>query len=366
MRIWVGKRESDIQTYNYFDYSITFWGSNDNGNRAFCTANRIHSSYSKEFTMFVIDELKKLIELSSRQCEIHFYNNTFAYKIISIDNSFNTYIKNINNSYIHDLIRHKTLSRLWLSNVVDVPSFTSISKHECTTDNLMRMFPNYSSFVIQENFSGGGDGTFFLNANTINKILPELSDYKIYLASPYYDNNTSVSCSILIDRNSCCTCPVAKQLLNLDSKIKYYGNSYFNNDSTISFKVKKMAQQIGNSLRSIGYRGICGLDFILTGNDIFLIEVNPRYQGSSFAINEELRRQNLPSLFELNTLCFEEFISSEIKYSIQNLNIDFENRCVFNNSSKIIEGEILKKFNDGYLNSKSFENDVYLYRYFSK
>ena len=53
IKIWVGKRESDILTYQYFDVSITFWGSNTNNNHSFCSSNRVKANYNKKFSVFV-------------------------------------------------------------------------------------------------------------------------------------------------------------------------------------------------------------------------------------------------------------------------------------------------------------------------
>ena len=56
MKIWIGRRESDIFTYKnkVFDYSITFYGSNDQlRNYAFCTQKRTTANYSKDFYIFV-------------------------------------------------------------------------------------------------------------------------------------------------------------------------------------------------------------------------------------------------------------------------------------------------------------------------
>ncbi len=84
IKIWVGKRESDILTYQYFDVSITFWGSNTNNNHSFCSSNRVKANYNKKFTEFVKDLLIKYISLD-KNTEIHFYNNEFAYKLMNLE-----------------------------------------------------------------------------------------------------------------------------------------------------------------------------------------------------------------------------------------------------------------------------------------
>ena len=93
IKIWVGKRESDILTYQYFDVSITFFGSNTNNNHSFCISNRIKPNYNKKFTEFVRHLLIKYIS-SDENIEIHFYNNEFAYKLISLEPLLKKYIVN--------------------------------------------------------------------------------------------------------------------------------------------------------------------------------------------------------------------------------------------------------------------------------
>ena len=114
-KIWIGKRESDIMTYEYFDMSITFWGSNTGNNYSFCTTNRIKDNYDNAFTQFVLKKLDCYFnQYNKPDIEIHFYNNSFAYKLISINPLLKKYIVNMNSQRIFNIVRHKTLSRVWL------------------------------------------------------------------------------------------------------------------------------------------------------------------------------------------------------------------------------------------------------------
>lgn len=46
----------------------------------------------------------------------------------------------------------------------------------------------------------------------------------------------------------------------------------------------------------MGYRGVCGIDFVIDDSNVSILEVNPRFLGSSFIINTTLADENLPSL----------------------------------------------------------------------
>lgn len=367
LKIWIGKRESDILTYEYFDVSITFWGSNTGNNHSFCTIERLKDNYNANFKQFVLEKLENYIS-QHNNLEIHFYNNSFAYKIIHDNPSLKKYIVNINKQRIIDIVRHKTLSRVWLQNIVDVPSFVYASKEECKYDLLINKFPNYERFVIQKSVSGGGAGTYLINSDNWSRINDILENDDVYLVSPYYEKNISLSCHLLIDDKQVVVFPISEQLLNYEkNKISYCGNRYLDISSKLSNDIKKMATTVGNRLMSIDYRGICGLDFILTDNKLMLIEINPRYQGSSYIINAELRNSDLPSLFFLNKMCFSGCITKEIVSKIESMNISYEShnftyQTGWTNSA-ISCPVNAKLFLDGVLNANIFSENVYLYRY---
>lgn len=367
LKIWIGKRESDILTYDFFDASITFWGSNTGNNRSFCTEKRIKDNYGIEFTKFVLVELNRIIE-KQNDIEIHFYNNSFAYKIIAENPELKNYIVNLNNKRIIDIARHKTLARVWLQNDVLVPSFTYISKFECTYDSLINKFPGYKKFVVQKNISGGGDGTYLITEGNCKKIYTKLQSDDVYLVSPYYENSISLSCHILIDNNQVIVFPVSEQLLNYrNSNISYCGNKYLDAQNKLSCAVKKSAEIVGNKLKEIEYRGICGFDFIFADNKLMLIEINPRYQGSSYAINEALKECNIPSLFVLNSMCFNDGLKKETVDKIENLTISYESHTIKYqaglNNSEISYPKNSIFFPDGLMDAKIFDDNVYLYRY---
>lgn len=368
-KIWIGKRESDIMTYEYFDMSITFWGSNTGNNYSFCTTNRVNDRYDNAFTQFVLKKLDcYLNKCHNSDIEIHFYNNSFAYRLININPSLKKYIVNMNSQRIFNIVRHKALSRVWLENFVNVPQFAYLSKSECLYDHLIKKFPNYNRFVIQKSISGGGNGTYLIDSDNWQQIISVLDKNDIYLVSPYYENNLSLSCHLLIDNKQVIVFPVSEQLLNYEnSKISYCGNRYLDIDNSLSIDIKQMATTVGLELMSIDYRGICGLDFIFAENRLMLIEINPRYQGSSYIINSELKKMNLPSLFSLNKMSFNGYIEKEIINKIEAMNISYESyTCTYKKgwtSSKISYPDNSRLFLDGVINAHKFADDVYLYRY---
>ena len=370
LKVWVGTRESDILTYNYFDYSITFYGSGKDTNFSYCDTIRERSNYKNSFTQFVINNIDALIT-QYKHIEIHFYNSVFAHKILELQPNFYDSFKNLNSAYVLNVLRHKSLSRLWLSNSICVPAFTTLSKDECRLDNLIRKFGSFNNFVIQKNFSGGGAGTYLLNAETEKYIHTLLSDNELFLVSPYYENSQNFSCHMIIGEKTQLIFPASKQLLDTSANhLSYCGNDHAavtaNEKSMLYDSAKRIAKQISK----IGYRGICGADFIINNNKIMLIEINPRFMGSSFAINYALKKANYKSLFELNDISFNgESDLLEYQY-LENLTIDINNYCVFYNSSTDRANQLYNElrttsilFEDGWLNAVKYEEHAYLFRY---
>lgn len=372
-KVWVGKRESDILTYKYFDFSITFYGSNCENNAAFSTKKRNNASYTKSFIDFTKKNLKRILENNS-DVEIHFYNTVFAYKMLTVYPEIEPYIVNINAQIVLNTLRHKTLSRLWLNNYVDTPAICLLDKNNCSIKLLKKKFgTDFDRFIIQKNYSGGGEGTYLIDSSNINTLLNSLKKDELYLISPYYYPNESLSCHIIIDREKCIVFPVSKQVLNTNNNtMEYIGNVYIDLFSELSQKVKQVAKKIGLKLQQFGYRGVCGFDFIATNNKVLLIEINPRFQGSSYVINDILYNQGLPSLFELNSICFTDTVSNEISDIISVLNPSCSNHYIKFQSLKdiqlaksIIQNDKYQVFTDGFLEAEDFEFGCYLLRYIS-
>lgn len=172
LKIWVGKRESDILTYKYFNVSITFWGSNTDNNHSFCTTERLLDNYDNDFAQYVLKLLVDYISQDkNKDIQIHFYNNSFAYKLINLEPFLKKYIVNRNSQRLFDIIRHKTLSRVWLQNTIEVPPFTYLSRSECDYDKLAKKFPHHNKFILQKSISGGGNGTFLMCENNWRDII---------------------------------------------------------------------------------------------------------------------------------------------------------------------------------------------------
>lgn len=368
IKIWIGRRETDVITYKpvFFDYTITYYGSNQFPNFSYAIKNRKYVNYNDDFYNFIINCLENKLQISDK-FELYFYNCRISKKLAIIRPDWKRNFKNCNPYDLLDLLNNKTYTRLWLSNLVHVPPFALLSKSECIYKNLIHKFKPYQQFIIQYNYSSGGDGTFLMNATNEKCIRNKLSLYKPYLVSPYIEDAYSLCCHVVIGKNKNIVFPIGLQILS--KEMNYNGTTYI---LPIEIKEKlemiyAFIENISTTLARVGYRGICGYDFLVNNNDIFLIEINPRYMGSSYLINKVLFENNLPSLFELNNNAFQNKTINWNNYQekISKLQIRYTSYIMFYKGKKsITELPIYDEiYSDGYNLASSYDSDVYLYSY---
>lgn len=325
--IWIGKYQSDIAyTKYYFSGSITYYGNGQDGN-VFC-CNQNDRSYSKNlFISFIIENIKN----SLGGCNYVFYNQSYAHEVANIFPECQSYIINVNSNNLINWLSNKTLVRLWVNNIVKVPPFSAVTGSECSHFNLKSIFPNCNKFVVQNNYSSGGIGSFIIEEKNIYKLNP----CEIYLASPLLENCYSVNVNMIIGQKEQLVFPVSIQIIEPNkSPFIFRGSDFIAAQKMPKYiidKINNCAYKIGEKLAVIGYRGICGIDFIVQDKDVYFIEINPRFQGSSFLINRALMERDLPSLYELNDAAFHgnslfpqkiELKSLEVNYSYYKLKRD--------------------------------------------
>ena len=324
---WIGKYESDIQYTNYFYGSITYYGSNQDNNKAFCTnETRIATGRSNEYLCFLYDNISHLINVY-KDVKFIFYDQALAHHVIRLDKKMKHYIICLNQHQIIETLNNKTYTRLWFNNIVNVPPFTLMSKESCYYKIISTFFKSYSKFVIQKNISSGGKGTFIFDSVNENEIRKQLSEYELYLVSPYIDNSYSVNIHVCVTENKQIIFPMSLQIIkNVDNKLLYSGADYIEVKRIPEIQIKlinNIAQKIADQVSAIGYRGIMGIDFVLTKEAIFFIEINPRFQGSSLPLSKALIDNGYKSIFEIHTEAFSQSASRDIIDDARHLEVPY-------------------------------------------
>lgn len=204
------------------------------------------------------------------------------------------------------------------------------------------------SLILQTHFGWAGNSTHIFNNyetaknfivnNTLTKFSPYLNGYSLL--------------------NNCCL--TRHGLIQSPPAFQYTGLPEFTKNpfatvgrqwpSLAPIEIQEKIRQITiefteKVLKPLNYRGYFGLDFIVSENNVYLLECNPRLTAS-FAFYTQIElNNNLTPLFYYHLA---EFIN--LNYSI---NIDEENKRFYNQNiigseltKRDINGVITKKYND--------------------
>ena len=141
-------------------------------------------------------------------------------------------------------------------------------------------------------------------------------------------------------------------------------------------KLYENAKMFGEMIVNMGYRGVCGIDYVLSesNSELYIIEVNPRFLGSTYLINKALADAKLPSMFYFHQLAFQEqLIPFTLCDAAEKLHMPYYSRVVTNRGTyaKDYMNEVLASVNndtvifwDGFSPEKlpQSELDAYLFR----
>lgn len=326
--MWIGNRESEILYSDLCYKSCTIYDSNEGNNNSY-----INNS-NKSIVDFIIISMKKALE--HEECQFLFYSNILANKIIDKEPSLKGNIINKFNSDVLKFIDDKTYSHLWANNLIPIIEFTEMFGMECNYTNIRNKFSNYKKFIIQENHSSGGNGTFLLTEKNEQEISPNLMNHICYIVSPYYEHSYSINTHIIISDKDICVLPPSIQIIeNIDNRLLYKGAdfiAYKRIPDEIKSKVKDYAREIGKALKKIGYIGILGLDLLVQNNKVYFLEINPRFQASSILINKALKENDYPDLQTIINNIFSDIDQSDTLKKIEQIDIKYSTLSFYQNS----------------------------------
>jgi hypothetical protein len=143
--------------------------------------------------------------------------------------------------------------------------------------------------VLRKNRSDGGAGlTLVDNQESLRKLWPNDADCFVGIA-PYMFPNIPLNVTACAFADGSVTLHTPSiQLIGIDGLTNRYfgycGNDFVtirDLDAFILDKLENKAKSAGKWLASMGYRGAFGVDAIFYNGDVYLTEINPRFQGSS-------------------------------------------------------------------------------------
>jgi len=190
-------------------------------------------------------------------------------------------------------------------------------------------------FVIQYPLSGGGKGTFFIEAakdlrkarkSLIALTKGEISDGQEMIVSQFI-KGPSPSVTGCVTRWGILSTSPQHQVLNMPELYNRSGAGLFcGHDWSFSHfsphvcrQVYEITEKVGRYLQKIGYKGIFGLDFIMDEQTekIYVVECNPRLLGSFPTLTMAQIRNGEPPILAFHIL---EFLNADYQVDIKAIN----------------------------------------------
>lgn len=319
---WIGIQESEIaMTFDLFTGSITIFGSGVNNNYAFDKKYKLRYNYNVDNDMWIefVNESAQIIVRDHPNCVFCLY---YPMDAVFYSEIVTSRMIGVNDPIKLDLWDNKFKCREWLNN--DVPTIP----HEVIYGSeVIKRYTNSlnKDVVLQGEYSCGGSATYLLNNENYLSILQNINENKKYSISPYIKRNISVNIHLVIYSDQIILLPPSVQIILVNNDIfEYKGADYILYNyipKNIKQKVEKYSKIIGQRLQRSGYLGVCGIDYVATKNEVFFCEINPRFQSSSFLINQTLYDIGLN--LSIQKLHIDSFYYKQCQYSIPALKVNY-------------------------------------------
>lgn len=365
--IWIGPRESDIYYSNIpFFMSVTYNGDTSTTHAFTNQINTRINQYNSNMwnlPQFLRDEL--LPYINNSDIEFMFYNPMQSYML-----GAQYSVQSICCSPRHaiEIIRHKGKMRSIVSEYIDVVPFVQF------TGNILPQatfnVKTDGTYILQKVISSGGYETRKMSLEECAKYVSENSSEEVYILSPYLTNAVPINVHLVIFDDDCIVFPPSLQILQESHRhFIYIGADFHTNfESDIYSKIISESKKVANCMRNMGYRGVCGIDYMLTQDKLLFLEVNARFQSSTFLLNRLLLEKEMPSVHELNLMAFEHKkcpISSFTKFDHPQSFFTVMGNCIpawYSDDNSELPDVIDYIIRDGFSSKSKTTTDAYLFR----
>ncbi len=351
---YVGMRESDICNSSAFSGTITKYGTNKNNNASYTKKRLSAFSNNLDYAKFRVEQINKIID-SAPNAKFIFGNQLLPYELG--EKIFSKSV-GMNNLALINLLNDRFFVRQFAKDYVPTPQSYVICKQDIKQETIVRLFDQYNFLVLQEAGGSGGKTTYICSKNQLQDLQYANKDY--YLISGFVENNIPISVHILVTRNEVFVFQPSIQIIK--NKSNYYGGDFAkvaDLSDEIKHKIKQYSFVIGQKLLDLGYRGVFGINYVESMGELFFLEINLRFMGSTFLLNKHLISQGLKTLQEYHIdACLDHFIDLS-SYDFDQI-INLSNIIRFDNEPELAQqgAEIIL---DGYDSEMETESGAYLY-----
>ena len=247
-----------------------------------------------------------------------------------------------NDEGIVDFLNDKFKTRDFIKDIVPLLEYKEISGEELNYNFLKNEFA-VDKFVVQAAFGSGGSSTYFIDSQ---EKIDEIIDKKLNYNVSKYVKNIPLNITMIVGEYNILSLPISTQLISIiDDKFKYVGGDFVHAntlDKSILDKVLEYGNSIAEKVKGLGYRGILGIDFVLCEDGkIYFMEINPRFQASTFVISRYLKDYSGTNVAELHYNALTGLVVGPIK--VPEIKQSFVNCNTEQTFSMLQEDEIVDK-----------------------
>ena len=298
---FIGINDNILQTQNNFCGSITV-------ERNFGTKNNIcyKDIYpNKSIDYNNIADLNKIDKFFIKCAKKIIKKNPNAYFLRYNEHNLKHYnlqkyhILSANNYQTYNLLNNKFEIREKLRNITNVLHYDYIHGKRKIKNYLLKHWKMENhAYVLQEKFGYAGTNTYIFTKNNYKQQLKKLKCFTTYCISILQKNTLPVNIHLFIQNGHVEYFKPSQQIINTNKNQMNYDGFLFDLNSYIENLVKKEAKKIGEFLLKIKYQGVLGIDFILSDNSLYFMEINARFQTSTAKLNEILLKKGEKTLLD--------------------------------------------------------------------
>ncbi len=361
--VWVGPRDTDCKYDDSFSDAICYYSQKN------ILSERKAHIYGNIFNSFVETKIKQILK-KHPDAKFMFYNQKIVYYI---NKKLRKYAVCINTRSLLELFADKVYMRYWAGNYVPVLPSLLIDSKSLSYEILQEKLDRGTEFIVQQNNSSGGFGTFYLNKR--NNVIENLRENynELFIVSPYVKNNIPINVTAIIFKDHVMMFPPSLQIISLmENRLIYQGTDFFttqNLTDELTARIYEYSEKLLKRIQRLGYLGIIGIDFMIIHDQIYFQEINPRYQASSFLINAALHDHEMANLSTMNMAAFSQDSCTFMEEEHIKIHYSFYKEIQFHGSRHLYhlwnvasKNEFVKDiFSDGWNPEMRTEDDAYCY-----
>ena len=301
---YLGLKEQTINNSNFFKRGVVLRNSGGEGISYQKIYNKdIDYNDLSNFASIskFYDQMITKIESEDANCKFMLYNQASLEFMSNLQN-----IICCNDIQLIKSLNNKPVCRNLLGDITQSLEYKYLKGKDVNFEYINNLFDNkFEKYVIQQPVGFGGVGTFILEKS--NNIVNMLKSDVTYSISAYVEAASPINNTFMISDNYIHVFNGSFQLINSDKELTYNGwdfNLYNKLSNSSKKKIYDQTLIIAKKLQLLGYRGVGGVDYLLKDDQLYFMEINPRFQASSEELDKMLIEQGYPSIFELNYLAF--------------------------------------------------------------